>query len=136
MQRIDYLLAAQAAGLHRLLAGVLQIFRATGGKRKYFHLLAQLEQMDLLHIPGKLHEIMGRSRLQGVTSASEQVTIKAAPVTPQIVYVQPRGTGPGIINFHEFAAVVRQHDDPLSARFTQSLLEWAEVEAGSGRPGD
>ncbi len=47
-----------------------------------------------------------------------------------VVYVQPNGAGDDIINFNEFRAIVQKHDDTVSARFAQSLQEWASTKAG------
>ena len=126
----EYLLAAQAVGLSRLLEGLLDIFRATNAKRKYFRLLEHLEAVGLLRIPTLLKEVMGRSFLRGADDASHQIEITARAVEVLIVYVQPNGSGPDIITFPEFAEVVRRHDDPVSRRFAASLSEWAVTRAG------
>jgi hypothetical protein len=125
-----YLLAAQAAGLSRLLDGLLDIFRATNSKRKYFYLLEHLEAMGLLRIPLAMNEIMAHSNLQGANEVSRQIEVTAHTGTPVIVYVQPSGAGPGIISFQEFAEIVRRHEDPVSRRFASSMCEWAAFEAG------
>jgi len=126
----NYLLAAQKAGMKRLLEGLLDIFRATNSKRKYFSLLQHLESMGLLRIPLQMKDLMARSRLQGANEASHQIEITAQVDECLIVYVQPNGNGPDIISFHEFVNIVRKHDDPMSRRFGTSLCEWAEIQAG------
>jgi len=125
-----YLLAAQKVGLPALLEGLLDIFRATNAKRKYFCLLLHLESMGLLRIPMQMKEIMAGATLQGATDVSRQIEITAKTTESLIVYVQPNGNGPDIISFLEFADVVRRHDDPVSQRFAVSLCEWAEIQAG------
>jgi hypothetical protein len=125
-----YLLAAQQVGLTRLLEGLLDIFRATNAKRKYFCLLAHLERMGLVRIPMQMKEIMSRSALQGANEASREIEITAKTRESLIVYVQPNGEGPDIISFREFAECVRRHDDPVSQRFAVSLCKWAEIQAG------
>ena len=126
----EYLLASCKAGLPSLLSGVLDIFRATGSKRKYFCLLEHLENMGLLRIPVQIKEIMSRADLHGATEASREIEVTAQATGSRIVYVQPNGTGPDIISFEEFQAVVQKHDDPVSKRFAQSLLKWANTRAG------
>lgn len=126
----EYLLAAQKIGLASLLEGLLDIFRATNSKRKYFCLLEHLEDMGLVHIPILMKEIMARSTLQGANGASKQIEIRTTAAKSLIMYIQPTGIGPGIISFHEFAEVVEKHDDSVSQRFAKSLREWAEVQAG------
>jgi hypothetical protein len=125
-----YLLAAQQVGLPGLIGGLLEIFRATQAKRKYFRLLLHLERMELLRIPMQMKNIMAGANLQGATEASRQIEITAHTTESLILYVQPNGTGPDVITFHEFAEVVRRHDDPVSQRFARSLGEWAEIQAG------
>ncbi len=125
-----YLLASREAGFPALLGGVLDIFRATNSKRKYFALLEHLETMGLLRIPMEMKEIMSRPSLQGVTEASHSIKVTTSATDCVIVYVQPNGTGDDIINFEDFRAVVQEHDDPVSQRFAQSLQEWAAVRAG------
>jgi hypothetical protein len=125
-----YLLAAQKVGLPALLEGLLDIFRATNAKRKYFCLLLHLESMGVLRIPMQMKEIMAGATLQGATDGSRQIEITAKTTESLIVYVQPNGNGPEIISFREFADVVRRHDDPVSQRFAVSLCEWAEIQAG------
>ena len=125
-----YLLAAQKAGLRALLEGLLDIFRATKSKQKYYCLLAYLERMGLLRLPEGMKEIMAQPTLRGVNQASRQVEIKVDPAESLIRYVQPNGRGENVIPFRDFATVVRKHDDPVSQRFARSLLEWATVQAG------
>ena len=125
-----YLLASREVGFPALLGGVLDIFRATNSKRKYFALLELLASMGLLRIPLEMKEIMSRSELQGVIEASQAVEVTACVTDSIIIYVQPNGSGADIINFEAFRAVVQKHDDPVSQRFAQSLQEWAAVKAG------
>lgn len=125
-----YLEAVQNTGLVRLLYGLLDIFRATNAKRKYFCLLKQLEKIGLLRIPAALHEIMKRPSLQGANEASGQIEIAVPSIKSRVVYILPNGTGPDVISFHEFADVVGRHEDPVAQRFSRSLREWAAVRAG------
>ena len=125
-----YLLAAEAAGLPALVAGVLDIFRATSAKQKYFCLLECLESMALVQIPAQLREIMSRPSLQGATEASRNIKVTAKAADILILYVQPAGSGPNVVSFKEFRAVVLKHDDPVSLRFAKSLAKWARTKAG------
>ncbi|MBU1636576.1 hypothetical protein KKC97_02820 [bacterium] len=128
-----YLLASRAAGFPALLRGVLDIFRVTNSKRKYFALLEHLESMGLLRIPKEMKEIISRPSLQGVTEGSHSIEVTTSATDSVIVYVQPTGSGDDIINFDDFRAVVQAHNDPVSQRFAQSLAEWAAVKAGEER---
>lgn len=125
-----YLLAAQNVGLTGMLDGLLEIFRATNVKRKYFFLLLHLEKMGLLRIPIQLKGLMTGTTLQGVNDLSHQIEVTSKATETLIVFVQPNGVGPDIISFREFADVVRRCDDPVSQRFAVSLCEWAEIQAG------
>jgi len=124
-----YLKAAQEAGLPELLAGLLQIFRATSAKRKYSYLIDQLAALDQYHIPEVMYEIMARSDLKGVTEASRGTEITTAVTDSVIIYIQPWGSGSEIITFDDLRRTVEKHDDPISSRFAQSLSEWARIEA-------
>ncbi|NLF02010.1 MAG: hypothetical protein GX601_13640 [Anaerolineales bacterium] len=128
-----YLIAAQRVGMSRLIDGVLEIFRATQAKRKYFALLLLLQDMGLLAIPDELFEIMAGASLQGASCASRSVRVLTEGMEmPQIVYIQPQGEQSDVISFHQFSTVVRRHPDRVSQRFAQSLQEWASIHAGDG----
>jgi hypothetical protein len=125
-----YLLASREAGFPALLGGVLDIFRATNSKRKYFALIEHLESMGLVRIPMDMKEIMSRPSLQGATEASRFIEVTTTAADSIVVYVQPSGTGDDIINFEDFRAVVQRHEDQVSQRFAQSLAQWARIKAG------
>jgi hypothetical protein len=128
-----YLELAQKMGLTCLLEGLVEIFRATNSKLKYYRFLEHLESMDLLRIPSLMKEIMSKPTYEGANEASKKIEITNAPAKAIILYVLPNGTGPNIISFHQFAEVVKRHDDPISQRFGKSLYEWAEIQAGEAR---
>ena len=125
-----YLIAAKEVGMEALLKGVLQIFHATQAKRKYFHLLKQLEKMGLLLIPNELEDIMERKSLQGANQASGAIKIVSQVSRCEILYIQPNGKDENVISFAEFADVIENNTDPFAKRFSRSLREWAEVKAG------
>ncbi len=128
-----YLIAAQRIGMSRLIDGVLEIFRATQAKRKYFALLLLLQDIGLLEIPEELSEIMAGETLQGALCASRSVRVLTDGMRmPQIVYIQPQGEQSDVISFRQFSTVVRRHPDQVSQRFSQSLQEWASIQAGDG----
>ena len=129
----QYLLASCQAGLHNLLGGILEIFRVTNSKRKYFCLLEHLENMGLLRIPDEMKKAMSSPTLRGVNELSQDIEIITNITEARIVYIQPNGNDPGIISFADFSAVVKKYNDPLSQRFAQSLLEWADRKAGVKR---
>ena len=126
----NYLIASRKAGFPALLGGVLDIFRATHSKRKYFILLELLESMGLFRIPNDLKDIMRRPGLHGATDASRGIESTASVTESIIVYIQPNGNGEDVITFDNFRDVVQRHDDLVSQRFAQSLTEWANIKAG------
>jgi hypothetical protein len=126
----DYLQAAQKAGLDALLHGVVELFRETKAKRKYFFLLQTLEAMGLLHIPPALKALFASDNLRGMTALSREIQLTPKRPELHILYIQPQGGTPGVISFSEFASVLETHKDPLSLRFAESLRQWAENKAG------
>jgi len=138
-----YLMEARRVGLTGLLNGVLDIFRATTAKRKYFCLLQRLAGLGLLAIPAEFADLMAGNDLRSVNGASESVTVISPVRECIVVYVQPnedkddhacrKGDPPVVIAFDEFRAVVERHADPVSVRFARSLKEWSRVRAG--KPG-
>ena len=125
-----YLTAAKDVGPSALLDGVLEIFRATQAKRKYFHLLQHLEMMGLFRIPERMRQIMSREGLRGAEEASCEIEITTRAAKSTIVYVQPIGEGEDVVSFWDFRGVVLRHQDPVSERFAESLSRWATTTAG------
>lgn len=125
-----YLEASRKAGFPALVSGVLDIFRATDSKRKYFALLRLFESMGILLIPDELKKIMSRSNIQGADEASRAITIQMNVTNLLVVYIQPSGEGEHVISFEDFRAVVEKHEDMVSRRFALSLSEWASTNAG------
>ena len=76
----EYLLAAQAAGLPALIEGVLDLFRVSTAKRKYYCLLQQLQRMGLLTLPPKLADIMAADTLRGARIASRSAHVTSTPL--------------------------------------------------------
>jgi hypothetical protein len=126
----QYLRASRETGFSTLLEGVLEIFRKTAARQKYFVLLEHLENMGLLRIPAELKTIMSRSNFMGAPEATRAIEITSSVKESIIVYVQPCGTAEDVITFADFRAIVQKYDDPVSQRFAQSLKEWAEIKAG------
>ena len=122
----DYLKAAKKAGLPDLLDGVLEIFRATSAKRKYYYLIGRLAALGQYQIPGSMREIMSGADLRGLTEASRGVAITSEVSDCSIVYIQPYGSGPQIISFDDFSKTVQKHDDEIS-----SLSEWTRIAASN-----
>lgn len=130
-----YLAAASVVGLGALLNGVIDIFRVTSSRRKYYTLLLQLEQMGLIEMPPSLAAMMMKEPLDGVEDLTVGIKVRAGKCeTPRIMYIQPVGAGPDVITLEDFANVVDVHKDVLSRRFAMSLREWSRWKAGQRRP--
>jgi hypothetical protein len=115
-----YLERAQQVGLTRLLEGVREIYKATSSKKKYRYLLSKMQDMGFITLE--------RDGEFGVARADYDI---------QIVYIQPtnREGQENAISFQEAARIVERHEDELSIRFAQSLVEWSVVRAGERREG-
>jgi hypothetical protein len=108
-QQDQYLEQAKDANIEKLIDGVLRIYTATRSKTKYKRLLQKLESISWLK------QVDGN----WVNTSQDQEM--------QIVYIQPLAsdeTVHPVINFEQFAKVVRREGTELAARFADSLEEW------------
>jgi hypothetical protein len=121
---------AKQAGLPRLLEGVLELARKTAKQRKYLHLLILLEKIGLLRVPPGLKELMSKRTLHGIQGYINDIQILHRNIECEVVYIQPIGVSKNVIEFAEFAEVVKSHDDPISMRFVESLITWTKVKPG------
>jgi hypothetical protein len=124
-----YLKAATEAGMPALLSGLLEIYRATTEKRKYFQLFLRLEELELISIPEAMKALVRGENLVGVNEMSKQIQITCPEVRCMTVFVQPTGDEEDVISFERFRKVVLKHADPVSLRFAESLTRW-EKQAG------
>ncbi len=125
-----YLHAAVDAGMPALLHGLIEIFRATDSKRKYFRLLALLAKIGLLRIPDEMGAVIERGTLLGIGELSRQIEITCPVRSCEIVYLQPNGDAPDVLSFDKFSESVLAHGDDFSRRFAKSLVEWSRIEPG------
>ncbi len=131
---------AHSLGLEALVRGVLDIFTFTSLTKKYGHLLVALHEAGLLHMTEEARRLIWAKQRRGMYDevAKTQLAPGIADFRLDVVYVQPRrrrSETPGVttIDFPTFAAVVGQHNDPLSQRFVDSLHRWT-VDAGHVEP--
>ena len=133
----EYLRAAQSVGMTALLEGVLEISRAPRMKHyartKYCRLLELIAQIGLIQMPKEMASLASAQSHQGINRLLQGIRITCPVSDCRIVYVQPTGGGEGVIDFTEFSAVVREHDDPFSQRFAKSLGTWGRVQAGKAQ---
>ncbi len=126
LKQDEYLLKAREVGLTKLLEGVRELFKKTKSTMKYLHLIEQLGKMGLLRIP------FCPTDCEKIKDSACEIEIVSRATTLDVLYIQPNADSDesNMINFHDFAEIVRKHDDPLSRRFAGSLKEWATKAAG------
>lgn len=125
-----YLLAAQNAGMASLLAGIVQIFKATQAKHKYLCLFDLLELLGQVRMPPSLTGVVREKSAQFQISEADGIEVTSRVESMRVLYIQPNGDGQNVINFKQFAAEIQDNEDVFAARFATSLREWACVPAG------
>jgi hypothetical protein len=110
-----YLEKAKEVGLVELLKGVRKIYKATGSKKKYQHLLDELQKLGLISQHG-----------------NGEFDIAEADYEIRTAYIQPNNADEqgNIISFRDISHIIEQHGDELSLRFSKSLLIWSATKAG------
>jgi len=99
--------------------------RKDKARTKYFHLLQELERLELLLLPKDLESFVYAENRQGLTQKLSEISLTAHRPAIEVLYVQPLASGSdAVIDFECFARHVARHPDPLSQRFSQSLLRW------------
>ena len=133
-----YLKRARDKELKELVDGIICISKKTEQKAKYLHLLERLSNLGLVEIT---HGANMTASLKGAQNKVQESGLK-----PTIVYVQPICSEAELkakhhirenedrICFFEFAHAIKGHG-AIANRFALSLLEWAEIDAGSAKPG-
>lgn len=138
-EQARYLNACQTHGFHDLLTGIKQLFLATNSKRKYFRLLVQLEEMELITGLKPLREVMNCNTLRGASVAAEMIEPNPKLEIKEclIVYIQPtkeprpENSAVKVISFDDFRSVVQMHGDLISQRFAASLDAWSKLSPDS-----
>ncbi len=128
-----YLEEAKNKGLFNLLVGLKDIFNASSSKKKYLHLFLELRDLGLVNFDSTLVSLVKKSQ-QGTGEAIRNIEICDNRLTctkPEILYIQPSGSGTNIINFIDVAEVIqKEYDDSLSLSFVNALKEWESKGAG------
>jgi hypothetical protein len=126
----DYLIAAANKGLAKLIQGLVEIFRVTKLKKKYFHLFKILADAGIIELPSQLQPRVFSKNMSGVGALIRKVKIIAPVEQSKVVYIQPTGDGENVITFNEFGSLIEGIDDPITQRFVESLKTWSEIKAG------
>lgn len=124
--QLRYLVASKKAGMENLLKGLQKIFKATLAKQKYYCFFQQLERMGLL----KIAEELPSERIDSTESFMITSKVETCRVILIVPCMKNKRKSKNVISFDEFADIIDSTEDPVAARFSASLREWATVEAG------
>ena len=140
----DNLKQAKDLEFRMFVDGILRISNpdVTDEARKYIQLLELLSGLDLVDDIEGVCKIASNKTLHGLSAALDKVEINIPEegLKPKIVYVQPKydlathKDYADYIYFEEIASAIKGRG-PIANRFALSLLEWADVDAGSVTPG-
>jgi hypothetical protein len=122
----EYLSRAQTSGLTTLLHDVCAIVKATNYRPKYHHLLRDLSTLGFLTFPPEIEAGLASGQGRKVAALLQKIGVPELSTSAiEIVYIQPQHSNePNRIDFETFARHVARHPDPLSQRFSESLLRW------------
>lgn len=111
----DYLKKALAKRFDQLLEGVIKIYDATNFKKKYNHLLRELERLGFIKV-----------------ESGGNIRVAKDEYKTSMVFIQPNAKSEDkqSIGFEEIANIIEKRQDPLSLRFSKSLREWSKSKAG------
>ncbi len=135
-RRVDqdlYLEEAANIGLYNLLVGLKDVFIATSSKKKYLYLFLELRDIGLVNFDSTLVSLL-RKNQQGIGKAIRNIEIcdnRLTRAKPEILYIQPSGSGTNIVNFIDIAEIIqKKYEDRLSLSFVNALKEWEAKVAG------
>ena len=133
-------------GLAGALDALVEIVRHTTARRKYFHLLAALERLELIAVPKELYDLAFSKDPRGMTEALARIQVTdRVPKDLVVAYVQPAdrhehdcafgqeaGRPHVVMGFDRFASAIHDLDD-LGKLLSSYLRRWKEP-AGKQRP--
>jgi hypothetical protein len=140
-QQDAYLLDAKSKGMDEIVASVVDLFHASGSKkRKYARLLAMMQTMGLFEqgddsVADFVQEVLAgqRQSWRGITERVKKLRVSETckSMTQEIVYIKPAQTSPSpeasVISFKQIIdQVLSVKQDPFSVRFATSLQSWGE----------
>ncbi len=124
-----YLARAAKKGMDNILYDLKSIVQASTEKRKYYHLLSALSELDLISLPDNLKSEIYSGNSGALKSAIDEISILNSPRI-EVVYVQPRrsdqdksGDGQHYIDFDELADSVGSKGD-MGGLFADYLRKW------------
>ncbi len=129
----QYLLEAKRIGLIKLMEGLKDIFLATKSKKKYYHLFTMLKEIGFVKYDISL-ETKIKNSLPKIRDGIKKIEVIDCPITrtlPEIIYIQPTGSGSNIISFDYISDVIsNRYDDEISTTFSKTLKFWSSKKAG------
>ena len=135
-----YLQRAKALRFRRIAEGIRSILLKTTAHQKYNHLATSLARLGYFELPGDLASYVYPSVRAGLLEKLAEITVSAADVPIEVIYVQPRKPSElpaeaenRCIDFEDFATHLAKHDDPFSKMFAEHLRRWTQV-AGARAP--
>lgn len=117
LDQLRYLVAAASQHPQDLMDGIVAIAKASRSKRKYERLRFVLSDLGVSVDTGTCQANASRVVL---IQPTKELRKDARAI------IDESGVRFDIIDFREFASVVAEQGDNLSARFAQSLISWAE----------
>ena len=104
-------------------------------RKKYFHILKDLECLNLIKMCPALEDLIYDERSTGVQRLIDKIRIFDSDCNLEVIYILPEKCptkvgGKKVIDFYECASVIEQRGE-MGKRFAESLRRWVEQPAGS-----
>ena len=131
----NYLSRAVERGLAALLRDIRSMAKARNpqARRKYFHLLKAIAELDLMILPGELQNRVYDSP-RGVYGCIDRIRIPSTLPDIEVIHVLPDTVeGKDCIDFENFATIAEDRGE-IGKRFAASLRSWSAIEAGDRWP--
>lgn len=138
-----YLKKAVKKGMGQILCDVNEVskVRDKGNRKKYFHILHALSQIDIITLPENLKEVMYSDQSWGVFDLIDKIELCREDINLSVIYVQPErheSTCDGAddkvtyVCFECFANSIKDQGK-LGGLFASYLRKWIKP-AGERRP--
>ena len=130
----EYLIRAKERGMARILSDFKEIAKASDSRKKYFHLMNALSEMELLRLPNELEEKIRNVVTRDSTNLiSEIEVLPSAEPKIEVIFIQPKNnpkkdtrTEQGdfrYIYFDEIADSIQRYGE-LGRLFARYLRRW------------
>ena len=133
----EYLKRASEKKMYNILCDIKYLADTENklSRHKYFHILKNLECLNLIQMCRTLEDVMYRDRSIGVHKLINDIRIIDGDFLPKIIYILPKNCsgkvdGEKVIDFCNFASIIEKRGE-IGRRFAESLREWVKSPAGS-----